>query len=96
MCNKAAFAKLRDQSAENSRQIAALQQTDAVQSEQIKTLFHTAEKQGAQQDKMTSRLVWAAVVALFLALFAVIYGALGPHGFNAVTKAVPAVAGSGE
>lgn len=84
MCDKESFAKIRDA-------IADLQKADAVQSEQIKTLFAVTKKQGEQQDRLTSRLVWAAVVALFLALLAVIYGALGERGFNGVTKAAPSV-----
>lgn len=84
MCDKESFAKIRDA-------IADLQKADAVQSEQIKTLFAVTKKQGEQQDRLTSRLVWAAVVALFLSLLAVIYGALGERGFNGVTKAAPSV-----
>ena len=78
MCDKEAFAKVRDA-------IVDLQKADAAQSEQIKTLFAVTQKQGEQQDKLTSRLVGAAIVALLLALSALVYGALGPRGFNAVT-----------
>ena len=96
MCTKAEFVRLRDltaanakQNAENSKQIGELQKADAVQSEQLKTLFHTTERLGDRQDKALNRLVFAVVAALFLALLAVIYGALGKNGFNAVTKAAP-------
>ena len=71
--------------------IIELQRTDAVQSEQIKTLFKAVERQGATIDKLTSRLVWAAIVALIISLLALVFGALGEKGFNAVTKSVPAL-----
>ena len=91
MCDKEAFAKIRDQSAENSRQIAELAKSDAVQSEQIKTLFHTTERQGDAQVKLVNRLVLAIVGILLIVVLALVFGALGERGFNAVTKAVPEV-----
>jgi len=46
MCEwKPDFEQLKEQTEENSRQIAGLAQTNAVQNEQIKTLFETTEKQ---------------------------------------------------
>lgn len=96
MCTKEEFARLRDvvkgtaeQSAENSRQIAALQKADAVQSEQLKTLFNTTEKQGASMFTMMKMLVAALVCLLILVVLALIFGALGKEGFNGVTKAAP-------
>lgn len=91
MCDKASFAKLRDAQARNAKQIAELQKTDAVQSEQIKTLFKTTEAQGANQLKLVNRLVMAImmvfVVVVFVLVFAVAYGALGDKGFSAVRGA---------
>lgn len=78
MCDKEEFTKLRNE-------IHNLQISDMRQSEQIKTLFETTKRQGEQQDKLTSRLVLASITALFLALLAVIYGAIGGDGFSAVT-----------
>lgn len=84
MCDRESFEKIRDA-------ISDLQKADAAQSEQIKTLFSITERQGTHIDKLTSRLVHAALVALILSLLAVIYGALGHNGFNAVTNApIPA------
>ena len=80
MCDHDAFEKIRDA-------IDELQKTDAVQSEQIKTLFKTTETQGERQDKLTNRLVVAVLGVLVLTVLALIFGALGEHGFNAVTKA---------
>lgn len=82
MCDQKAFAKIRDA-------IGDLQKADAVQSEQIKTLFHVTEKQGDTQTKLVNRLVLAVIGVLILAVLALIFGALGEHGFNGVTRAAP-------
>lgn len=84
MCNRESFAKIRDA-------IGDLQKADAVQSEQIKTLFKTTEKQGDNQTRLVNRLVLAVIGVLILAVLALIFGALGKDGFNAVTRAVPAL-----
>ena len=80
MCDRESFAKIRDA-------IGDLQKADAVQSEQIKTLFHTTEKQGDNQTRLVNRLVLAVIGVLILAVLALIFGALGKDGFNAVTHA---------
>lgn len=82
MCNRESFAKIRDA-------IGELQKADAVQSEQIKTLFKTTERQGDTQTRLVNRLVLAVVGVLVLAVLALIFGALGKEGFNAVTRAAP-------
>lgn len=87
MCNQASFAKIRDA-------IGKLQKADAVQSEQIKTLFRTTERQGDTQTKLVNRLVLAVIGVLILAVLALIFGALGEHGFNGVTRAAPKVLSS--
>lgn len=85
MCDRKSFAKIRDA-------IVALQKADAVQSEQIKTLFHTTEQQGENQTRLTNRLVLAVLLVLIIVVLALVFGALGEHGFNCITKAVPTVA----
>ena len=85
MCDRESFAKIRTA-------IGELQKADAVQSEQIKTLFKTTEKQGDNQTRLVNRLVLAVIGVLILAVLALIFGALGEHGFNALTRAVPKVA----
>lgn len=80
MCDRESFAKIRDA-------ISDLQKADAVQSEQIKTLFHTTEQQGENQTRLVNRLVLAVIGVLILAVLALIFGALGRDGFNAVTHA---------
>ena len=92
MCDRESFAKLRDQTEANSKQIADLAKSDAVQSEQIKTLFHTTERQGDNQLKLVNRLVVAVIVVLMVAVLALVFGALGEKGFNGVTKAMPSMA----
>ena len=82
MCDREAFAKIRDA-------IADLQKADAVQSEQIKTLFKTTEIQGDTQTRLVNRLVLAVIGVLILAVLALIFGAWGERGFKAVTTAAP-------
>ena len=92
MCDRESFARLKDQTAENSKQISELAKSDAVQSVQIKTLSEATKTQGENQLKLINRLVMAIIGILILAVLALIFGALGKDGFNAVTKAVPTVA----
>ena len=84
MCDRESFAKLKDA-------IVELQKADAAQSEQIKTLFATTERQGKTIDTITARLVMAVIGVLLITVLALIFGALGEHGFNSVTKAVPTI-----
>lgn len=86
MCDKEEFAKIRDS-------IVELQRADAIQSEQIRTLFHTTEQQSADireqnahQMKLVKWLVGAIVSITVIAVLALVFGALGEHGFNAVTS----------
>ena len=87
MCNRESFAKIRDA-------IGELQKADAVQSEQIKTLFHVTERQGDTQTRLVNRLVLAVIGVLILAVLALIFGALGEPGFNAVVRTSPKVLSS--
>lgn len=69
MCDHVEFEKLKDR-------MMALEKSQLVQGEQIKTLFNIV--------KVQNKVVWAFA---FIMLLALIYGALGPRGFNAVTNA---------
>lgn len=82
MCDRESFAKIRDA-------IIDLQKADAVQSEQIKTLFQVTERQGDTQTRLVNRLVLAVIGVLILAVLALVFGALGERGFKAVTTAAP-------
>ena len=94
MCDRESFAKLRDQTEANTKQIADWAKSDAVQSVQIGTLKETVEAQGVNQVKLINRLVMAIIGILILAILALIFGALGERGFNAVTKAAPTSIGA--
>ena len=89
MCDKIAFHELRQQTAENSKQIADLAKSDAVQSVQIKSLAEATAQQGANMTKQNTLLIIAIISVLVLAVLALIFGALGKEGFNGVTKAAP-------
>ena len=93
MCDQEAFARLRKQTEKNSQQIAALVRTDAVQSEQLKTLFNSVKEQGDNQRQLLNRLVMAIIGILILVVLALIFGAIGKDGFNAVTNAAPQAIG---
>ena len=94
MCTKEEFARLRDVTRENTKAITELQKADATQSEQIKTLFNTTKEQGSNQRQLLNRLVMAVIGVLILAVLALIFGALGEHGFNAVVRTSPKVLSS--
>jgi hypothetical protein len=89
MCDKESFARLKDQTEENTKQINELAKRDAEQSVQIKDLAKTTEKQGDSLLRLVNRLVAAIIGILVITVLAVIFGALGKDGFNAVTKAAP-------
>ena len=91
MCTKEEFARLRDQTAANTKQITDLAKADAVQSEQIKTLFNTTKSQGDRQERTVNRLLMVVAIVFILVVLALVFGALGKDGFYAITKAAPAV-----
>ena len=92
MCDRESFAKLKDQTEANTKQINELAKRDAEQSVQIAGLAKTTEKQGDNMMKLVNRLVMAIIGLLILLALAVVFGALGERGFNGVTKALPSVA----
>lgn len=91
MCDRESFARLKDQTEENTRQINELAKRDAEQSVQIADLAKTTERQGDNMMKLVNRLVMSIVGILILMALAVMFGALGEKGFNAVTNAAPSV-----
>ena len=91
MCDRESFARLKDQTEENTKQINELAKRDAEQSVQIKDLAKTTEKQGDSLLRLVNRLVAAIIGILVITVLAVIFGALGKDGFNAVTKTAPAL-----
>lgn len=77
MCDKAEFAKLRDRIVEIEKRVI---ESNATTGEQIKTLFASV--------KLLYRVT---LIGGLILLLAVVYGALGPHGFNAVTNVAKTV-----
>lgn len=69
MCDKIEFEKLKDR-------MMALEKSQLVQGEQIKTLFNSVHL-----------LYKIVLVGGLILLLAVVWGAVGPDGFNAVTTA---------
>lgn len=92
MCDRESFARLRDQTEANTRHIDELAQRDAEQSVQIAALAKTAERQGDNMMKLVNRLIMAIIGILLLLALAVVFGAVGKDGFNAVTKVVTEIA----
>ena len=90
MCDCESFARLKDQTEQNTKQINELAKRDAEQSVQIADLAKTTEKQGDSLLRLVNRLVAAIIGILVITVLAVVFGALGRDGFNAVTKAAPA------
>ena len=97
MCTQEEFARVRDQTADNARQlqentkqITELAKRDAEQSIQIADIAKTTEKQGDSLLRLVNRLVAAIIGILVITVLAVVFGALGKDGFNAVTHAAPA------
>ena len=96
MCDRESFARLKDQTEQNTKQINELAKRDAAQSVQIAELAKTTEKQGDSMMRLMNRLVMAIIGILAITVLAVVFGALGKDGFNAVTKAAPTMAISGD
>ena len=92
MCDRESFARLRDQTEANTKQISELAKSDAVQSVQIANLAKTTERQGDVQLKLIKWLVVAIVGVLLISVLALVYGGLGERGFNGVTHAAPQMA----
>jgi len=68
---------------DHEQRISALEKTDAVHDAKLDSI--------TEQLRFQMYTVWGA---FFLVLLALIWGALGPRGFNAVTKAAPAFIGT--
>lgn len=92
MCDQEAFAKLRNQTEANTKQIADLAKSDAVQSVQIANLAKATENQGKNQLKLLNWLVAAVIGILLIVVLALVFGAIGERGFNGVMKSLPSAA----
>ena len=80
MCDKRSYRELRGQ-------VLKLERADAAQTEQIRTLFNATAKLESTMTTVFTRIVWVFAIVLLLAILALVYGAVGGRGFNAVTRA---------
>ena len=87
MCSKAEFARLRDR-------IADVEKMNIAQTEQIKTLFTTTSELKDTVKGAFTRILLIFGIVLLLAILALVWGAIGKDGFNAVTKAAPTMISS--
>lgn len=76
MCDHIHYEELREEMKQHDKRLDQLEKTDAVHDAKIDAL--------ARQAKFQMITQWAA---FFLVLLALIWGACGPQGFNAVTTA---------
>lgn len=67
-------------------QVFDLSKETAAQAEQIKTLFATTSELKVTMHGVFTRILCVFGIIALLAILALIYGALGPCGFNAVTQ----------
>ena len=84
MCDKAHFDNLESR-------VDALEQEmrvyHAKTDERIKTLFETCEKLASTASLVQKASLAILGTVLIVSVFALVYGAIGSHGFNAVTSA---------
>ena len=55
--------------------------------ERLKTLFHTCEKLSSTAATLLRAALTILGIVLIVSVFALVYGAVGHDGFNAVTRA---------
>lgn len=84
MCSESEFAAMRER-------IFEVEKANIAQCEQIKALCESVKELKETVQGAFSKLLWVCVVVMVLAICALIYGAIGDRGFNAVTNAVPAI-----
>ena len=80
MCSESEFAAMRER-------IVEVEKANIAQCEQIKALCESVKELKETVQGAFSKLLWVCVVVMMLAICALIYGALGDRGFNAVTSA---------
>ena len=76
MCDRESFARLKDQTEQNTKQISELAKRDAEQSVQIAGLAKATEKQGDNQQRLLNRLVAAVIGILLILVLALLFVAL--------------------
>ena len=84
MCDRDHFHKLEDR-VDRLEDDAIEHHTKVDQ--QIATLFAACKENSDTAKTLLKTLVWTVVLIALLGAFGLLYGALGDHGFNAVTRA---------
>ena len=91
MCDREHFHKLEDR-VDRLEDDAIEHHTKVDQ--QIATLFAACKENSDTAKTLLWSLVWTFVITALLGVFGLLYGALGDHGFNAVTRAAQEAAGA--
>ena len=86
MCDREHFDTLRDRV---DRLEDAVKVYHARTDERLKTLFHACEKLSSTAAMLLRAALTILGIVLIVSVFALVYGALGERGFNAVTTAAP-------
>lgn len=84
MCDREHFHNLEDRV---DRLEDSVIQYHARTDERLKTLFQTCEKLSSTAATLLRAALTILGIVLVVSVFALVYGALGDHGFNAVTRA---------
>lgn len=79
MCTESEFAQMRER-------IYEVEKGHIAQAEQVKALCESVKELKETVQGAFNRLLWVCVVVMILAVSALIYGALGDKGFNAVAN----------
>ena len=88
MCDREHFDTLRDRVDQLEEDVKIYHaRTD----ERLKTLFQTCEKLSSTAATLLRAALTILGIVLIVSVFALVYGALGDHGFKAVTNAAPTV-----
>ncbi len=88
MCDREHFSTLRNRvdALEDS-----VKEYHAKTDVQIETLFAACKENNDTAKTFLKTLVWTVVLIAILGMLGLLYGALGDHGFNAVTTAAQGV-----
>ena len=91
MCDREHYNRLEDRV---DRLEDSVIQYHAKTDEQIKTLFAACKENNDTAKTFLKTLVWTVVLVAVLGVLGLLYGALGDHGFNAVTAAAQSAQGA--
>ena len=84
MCDKAHFDSLESRVDDLEEEVRVYH---AKTDERLKTLFETCEKLSSTASLVLKAALVILGTVLIVSVFALVYGAIGSHGFNAVTNA---------